>query len=76
MSNVKEFIGTVFMIVFMSLYLFSAIYNSIEQIVTIVDTVQNGFIPLREGYIPPSKRKVDGVKFVPDGEDPSDYIIP
>ena len=70
----KEFISTSLIILYVVLYLLGSIWNSIDIVVNSVDTFQNGLIQLREGYIPPSKRKVDGVKFVPDGEDPRDYI--
>lgn len=52
------------------------IQNSIETTRNIIDVWENGFPIFREGYIPPSKRKIEGVKFVPEGADPNDYIKP
>lgn len=64
------------LILLIIIYGIGFVQNSIETTRNIIDVVENGFPIFREGYIPPSKRKVEGVKFVPPGADPSDYIKP
>lgn len=59
---------------FVIVYVLGFVESSIETTRNIIDVLENGPPPLREGYIPPSKRKVEGVKFVPYGADPAYYI--
>lgn len=64
------------LILLIIIYGIGFVQNSIETTRNIIDVVENGFPIFREGYIPPSKRKVEGVKFVPPGGNPDDYIKP
>ena len=59
---------------FVIVYVLGFIEGSIETTLNIIDVLKNGPPPLREGYIPPSKRKIEGVKFVPEGANSEDYI--
>lgn len=59
---------------FVIIYVLGFVEGSIETTRNIIDVWENGPPPLREGYIPPSKRKIEGIKFVPEGADPEDYI--
>ena len=66
-------IGEILILIFIVVYAIGFIENSIETTMNIIDAWENGFPIFREDYIPPSKRKIEGVKFVPPGEDPDDY---
>ena len=67
-------LGELLLIIFVVIYIIGFVQNSIETTENIIDVWENGLPIFREDYIPPSKRKVEGVKFVPEGADPRDYI--
>jgi len=68
--------GQILVIIFVVYYVVSAAVTDIQLINQVSDAWKHGLPPLREGYIPPSKRKVEGVMFVPKGGNPKDYILP
>jgi len=69
-------VGGFLLILVVIIYAIGFVQNSIHTTRQIIDAWENGLPPLREGYIPPSKRKIEGVMFVPEGEDPAKYIKP
>ena len=68
--------GQILVIIFVVYYVISAAITDIHLLNQVSDIWENGLPPLREVYIPPSKRKIEGVMFVPKGENPKDYILP
>lgn len=74
MKKLFDDVASIILVFFIIIYAIGFVINTIETTKNIIDVWENGFPIFREGYIPPSKRKVEGVKFVPEGADPRDYI--
>ena len=74
MKELIDKIVAILISIFAILYVIAFVKNSIDITLDIIDVIENGPVPLREGYIPVKQRKYPDVKVLPPGADPKDYI--